>query len=135
MGVTVGCIDERRWDEMGRYDIPANIDYILETTGEEKLIYVGHSLGCTLFYIAMIEHPHLNDKIENMISLAPTTSVASLNNYLRYMAPILTPMEVRIHHWILFNYHYYDYKLIRYFNLLNEDLKADLKLKSNIPLT
>jgi len=85
---------EYSWDEMGRYDIPANIDYILETTGEEKLIYVGHSLGCTLFYIAMIEHPHLNDKIENMISLAPTTSVASLNNYLRYMAPILTPMEL-----------------------------------------
>ena len=81
---------------MGRYDISANIEYILKTTGEEKLIYVGHSLGCTLFYIAMIEHPQLNDKIETMISLAPTTSVAGLSNSLSYMAPFLTPLDVRI---------------------------------------
>lgn len=81
---------------MGRYDIPANIEYILEATGQEKLVFVGHSLGCTLFYIAMIEHPHLNDKIETMISLAPTTSVANLANGFVYLAPFITPMRVSI---------------------------------------
>ena len=86
----------RRWDEMGRYDISANIEYILKTTGEEKIAYVGHSLGCTLFYIAMIEHPHLNDKIEIMFSLAPTTSVANLSNFLVIMAPFIEP--IRVHH-------------------------------------
>ena len=80
---------------MAGYDIPAYIDYILNATGEEKLVYVGHSLGCTLFYIAMIEHPHLNDKIETMISLAPTTSVAGLSNGLLLLAPFITPMRVR----------------------------------------
>ena len=79
---------------MGRYDIPASIDYVLEKTGEQKLVYVGHSLGCTLFYIAMIEQPYLNSKIELMISLAPTTSVARLGNPLRYLAPLLGPMQV-----------------------------------------
>ena len=79
---------------MGRYDIPANIEYILEATGQEKLVFVGHSLGCTLFYIAMIEHPHLNDKIETMISLAPTTSVAGLSNFLVFMAPFIQPIKV-----------------------------------------
>lgn len=79
---------------MGRYDIPASIDYVLEKTGHQKLVYVGHSLGCTLFYIAMIQQPHLNDKIELMISLAPTTSVARLGNFFRFLAPFLGPMQV-----------------------------------------
>jgi len=82
------------WDEMARYDIPANIDYILNATGEEKLVYVGHSLGCTLFYIAMIEHPHLNDKIELMFSLAPAASMANLSNNLRFMASAIEPIRL-----------------------------------------
>jgi len=85
---------DHSWDEMGRYDISANIEYILKTTGEEKIAYVGHSLGCTLFYIAMIEHPHLNDKIEIMFSLAPTTSVANLSNFLVIMAPFIEPIRL-----------------------------------------
>ena len=35
------------WDftfhEMGKYDLPANIDYILAKTGYDQLHYVGHS--------------------------------------------------------------------------------------------
>jgi len=33
------------WHEMGVYDLPANFDYILGTTGAEDLYYVGHSMG------------------------------------------------------------------------------------------
>ena len=29
--------------EMGEYDLPAMIDFVLETTGETKLSYIGHS--------------------------------------------------------------------------------------------
>ena len=28
--------------EMGLYDVPANIDFILKLTGQEKLSYMGH---------------------------------------------------------------------------------------------
>lgn len=35
------------WDftfhEMGKYDLPANIDYILSKTGYDQLHYIGHS--------------------------------------------------------------------------------------------
>ena len=31
------------WEDMGTKDLPATIDYILNTTGFEKINYVGHS--------------------------------------------------------------------------------------------
>jgi lysosomal acid lipase/cholesteryl ester hydrolase len=54
------------WDQMGNYDIPANINYILSVTKQPKIIYIGHSLGSAIFFIAMIKHPELNDKIDVM---------------------------------------------------------------------
>ena len=79
---------------MGRYDVAATLTYILKETEEDELSFVGHSLGCTLFYIAMIEQPELNAKVDVMISLAPTTSAAHLNNLFRYLAPMVQPMKV-----------------------------------------
>ena len=81
---------------MGFYDIPAELDYILNVTGQEKLVYVGHSMGIllisisysflflslstvnmqcliwrlagtTMFWVAMETHPELNQKIELMV--------------------------------------------------------------------
>lgn len=43
------------------------IDYILKETGQPKLSYIGHSLGCGVFFIAMVKHPELNEKIEIMV--------------------------------------------------------------------
>jgi len=77
------------WDEMGNYDIPAVIEYILNQTGQPKLIYVGHSLGSAMFFIAMINNPELNDKIHVMIGLAPASSMAFFKNYLRLLSPFV----------------------------------------------
>jgi lysosomal acid lipase/cholesteryl ester hydrolase len=55
------------WDEIGNYDLPAVINYILITTGQSKLSYIGHSLGCGTFFIAMVKHPELNSKIDIMV--------------------------------------------------------------------
>lgn len=59
------------WHEIGYYDLPATIDYILEKTGHSKLYYVGHSQGSTVFYVMGSERPEYNSKIKGMISLAP----------------------------------------------------------------
>lgn len=58
------------WDEIGNYDLPAVINHILKTTGQSKLSYIGHSLGCGTFFIAMVKHPELNSKIDVMVVLA-----------------------------------------------------------------
>jgi lysosomal acid lipase/cholesteryl ester hydrolase len=31
------------------------------------LSYIGHSLGCGVFFIAMVKHPELNSKIDIMV--------------------------------------------------------------------
>ncbi|XP_069681186.1 lipase 3-like [Periplaneta americana] len=67
-------------DEGGVYDLPAVIDYILEKTGKEKIIYVGHSMGTTLFYIMMSQRPEYNEKITVMIGLGPIAYAGHTKN-------------------------------------------------------
>jgi len=81
------------WDELGRYDIPASVDYILKRTQQKKLTYVGYSLGCALFFISAVDHPQLNDQIEMMIGLGPTSRVTQLHNIFRFIAPLDTPLQ------------------------------------------
>lgn len=33
------------FDEMGYYDLPAEIDYVLQQTKHTQLYYMGHSMG------------------------------------------------------------------------------------------
>ena len=85
---------QKSWDEMGQYDIPAEINYVLANTGRSKLIYIGHSMGCAIFFVAMISHPELNDKIEVMMALAPATALAHMRSPIRYIAPFVGPLQV-----------------------------------------
>lgn len=84
-----------RYDEIGKHDVPAMINYILKQTGYQKLSYVGHSMGCAVFFIAMITHPELNSKIDVMMAMAPGVAVANSKSVLFFAAaPILKEMQV-----------------------------------------
>ncbi|KPJ09857.1 Lipase 1 [Papilio machaon] len=69
--------DREFWDfsilELGYYDIPAFIDYILSKTKSRKLNYIGFSQGCSTFFIMNAERPEYNDKIGVAILLEPST--------------------------------------------------------------
>ncbi|XP_034825899.1 lipase 1-like [Maniola hyperantus] len=58
-------------DEIGLYDIPATIDYVLKNTGERKVNYVGFSQGAGTFLIMCSERPGYCDKANVLIGLAP----------------------------------------------------------------
>ncbi|XP_045029849.1 lipase 3 [Daphnia magna] len=84
------------WDEMGRYDIPAVIHFILARNGrpEMKLSYIGYSMGASMFFVAMIAHPELNSKIEVMIALGPASSLANIQSpVIRAIAPFVKHIE------------------------------------------
>lgn len=74
------------WDEMAR-DIPACINYMLEQTGQPTLSYIGHSHGCTLFYMAMIQQPELNEKIDIMIALGTATTLLDPKGSIKMVTP------------------------------------------------
>lgn len=81
---------------MGKYDIPAVINYVLTTTGQSSLSYIGHSMGCAMFFIAMTYYPALNSKIDVMIALAPATANGNSKTLIRYQAPFVNQLVVRI---------------------------------------
>lgn len=65
------------WHEVGCYDLPAMIDYILDKTGHSKLYYIGYSQGTTAFYVMASERSEYNAKIKGMISLAPIAYIGN----------------------------------------------------------
>lgn len=79
---------------MGLFDVPANIEFILNITQKPRLMYIGHSMGATMFYIAMASRPELNDKIDLMISLAPVASMAHFSSPVKAFAPHVDAIQV-----------------------------------------
>ncbi|XP_074963940.1 lysosomal acid lipase/cholesteryl ester hydrolase-like isoform X2 [Phalacrocorax aristotelis] len=47
------------FDEMGKYDIPAELYFVMNKTGQKDVYYVGHSEGTTIGFIAFSTYPDL----------------------------------------------------------------------------
>ncbi|KAJ4298619.1 cholesterol esterase [Collariella sp. IMI 366227] len=62
------------------HDIPDSISYILETTGQPSLSYIGFSQGTAQAFASLAVHPKLNDQVNVFIALAPAMSPAGLSN-------------------------------------------------------
>jgi len=63
------------FDEMGRYDLPAVVNYILQTTGQKNLSYIGHSQGTIQAFLAFNFDATLTSKINVALMLAPVAHV------------------------------------------------------------
>ncbi len=72
------------WDfsfhEKGVYDVPATIDYILQHTDHSDLLYIGHSMGTTAFFIMLSERPAYNVKVRAMSALAPVSFMTQVSH-------------------------------------------------------
>ena len=67
--------------ELGKYDLPAQIDYVLKTTGQSKLAYMGHSQGTSQMFSALSEgHGNLKDKVSIFIACAPIVNLKNSPN-------------------------------------------------------
>ncbi|CAG4933949.1 unnamed protein product [Parnassius apollo] len=76
------------WHEIGCYDLPAMIDYVLQATKTSKLKYIGHSQGTTSFFVMASQRPEYNSKISLMVSLAPVAFLTHVKSpILRLLAP------------------------------------------------
>lgn len=72
------------WDfsyhEIAMHDLPTMIDYIIKTTGEDKILNIAHSQGTTIFYAMCSERPEYNQKIRAHFSLAPVAYVKHIKS-------------------------------------------------------
>ncbi|PTB61626.1 alpha/beta-hydrolase, partial [Trichoderma citrinoviride] len=67
-------------DEFAFHDIPNSIEYILETTGQQSLSYIGFSQGTAQAFATLAIHPKLNRQVNVFIALAPAMAPAGLSN-------------------------------------------------------
>jgi len=83
---------EFSWDEMAKYDIPAQINKVLEVTGKEDLQYIGHSMGTTAFMAMHHYRPDVAQKIRLAHLLSPVAYVGHMESPIAWIAglgPIL----------------------------------------------
>lgn len=83
------------WDQMGLYDIPTMLQYVDHVTrADQGLVYIGHSMGTTAFWVFCNEFPHLSQSlVKLMIGMAPVSNVQKITPLLRYIAPVADKIE------------------------------------------
>lgn len=86
------------WHEIGIYDLPAMIDYVLQTnTNYKHLHYIGYSQGSTSFFVMASERPEYNEKILMMNAMAPASIMRNTGSAIgRLMAITLSKMESKL---------------------------------------
>ncbi|KAH8295303.1 hypothetical protein KR018_009740, partial [Drosophila ironensis] len=70
------------YHEMGIYDLPSTIDYILRLTHRTGLHFVGHSQGCTAFLVMLSQRPEYGGKIVTSHLLAPVALQSRVPSFL-----------------------------------------------------
>lgn len=71
------------FDEIAKYDLPANIDYILKHTGKESLYYMGHSQGTIQFYISYTyRSEYMKSKVKKFASIGTVFSLFNSVSFL-----------------------------------------------------
>lgn len=83
-------------DNMGRFDVPANIDYILDYTNSKKVSYIGHSQGTIQFFIAN-SISDIASKIDIFVGLGPVL-------YVRHPTSPLVTLGRALHIFEFLNY-------------------------------
>jgi lysosomal acid lipase/cholesteryl ester hydrolase len=95
---------EFSWHEMGVYDLPTTINYIINATGQKQIHYVGHSQGCSIFFVMLSEKPEFNQLIEKAALFAPVANTTNARSpIIGVFSKISMPLYVSSYSFLLFN--------------------------------
>jgi len=75
--------------EIGLYDVPAMINFMLDHTKEDRTVYVGHSQGCSSLLALLSSKPQFNAKITQAHLMTPAVFMRNS------ISPLLTMPLVR----------------------------------------
>jgi lysosomal acid lipase/cholesteryl ester hydrolase len=65
------------WDDLAKFDLPANIEYIKKASGQEKVIYIGHSQGTTQMFAHLCTNPEFQENLKCFVGLGPVAKVGN----------------------------------------------------------
>ena len=77
------------------YDLPAMINKTIDTTKEEKIFYIGHSMGTTTVMAMANYYPEMSEKIILASLLAPVAFVEHMRSPIGLIAPFVNIIEVK----------------------------------------
>ncbi|KAK2523501.1 lysosomal acid lipase/cholesteryl ester hydrolase [Columba guinea] len=80
------------FDEMGKYDIPAELYFIMNKTGQKDVYYVAHSEGTTAGFIAFSTYPELAKRVKMFCALGPVTTCSHATSPLVKIAKAPEPL-------------------------------------------
>ncbi|KFP87118.1 Lysosomal acid lipase/cholesteryl ester hydrolase, partial [Acanthisitta chloris] len=83
------------FDEMGKYDIPAELYFIMNKTGQKDVYYIGHSEGTTAGFIAFSTYPELAKRVKMFCALSPVITCSHATSPLMKIAN-LPPALLRL---------------------------------------
>ncbi|KAH7933946.1 hypothetical protein HPB49_019425 [Dermacentor silvarum] len=79
------------FDEIGRYDVAAGVDHVLNATGAMRLTLVSLSQGITTILVLLSTRPEYNDKVDLVVAYGPVANVSHLGPPLSLLIPF-TPL-------------------------------------------
>lgn len=83
------------FDEMSMFDVPAMVYRVLEVTGKDKVIYMGHSQGTVVLFQSILSHDSMfAEKIHSFFALAPAAMVQDMSSPIRYLSHIAEDIEL-----------------------------------------
>ena len=81
------------------------IDYVLQETKEEKLVYIGYSMGSIMGFAGFSTQPELEAKVKLFIALAPVARMENLQGAVAPLAEILFNGAAVVSHIMQHSYH------------------------------
>ncbi|KAF2891758.1 hypothetical protein ILUMI_14415, partial [Ignelater luminosus] len=82
------------FQQIGEYDLPAFMNYILNVTKQEKLFYIGHSQGGSSYFALTSAKPEYNDKIRLSINLAPVAYCSHMTSFVNLFVIFKIPIAI-----------------------------------------
>lgn len=80
---------------MGIFDLPASIKYVANISEKsEDMVYIGHSMGTTMFFVYASVLDESRDYVKAMIALAPVAFMGEIKSPVKYIAPYINQIEV-----------------------------------------
>ncbi|NXC45973.1 LIPM Lipase, partial [Penelope pileata] len=81
------------FDEIGKYDLSAELYFIMNKTGQKNVYYVGHSEGASAGFVAFSTYPDLAQRVKVFFALGPVATItyatSPLVTFVRLPQPLI----------------------------------------------